>query len=178
MLNLLKVVRTRKFFVTALVLVLCFVPLKVSNLVTKVETSPMLSPKQQKCLAEVVYYESRSESTKGQMAVAFTVLNRVKSPKFPKSICKVVKQSKKKGIYQFSYLADKKLLSRSKEKEAWKKAQKVALDAVFLYESGSDFTKGADHYHTTKVSPDWSRSPKMKKVKVIQNHIFYKSKEI
>lgn len=160
---------------------LCFFPLKLSGNSFKSLGSPIsvkLSKKEEKCLTEVIYYESRSESKKGQMAVAFTVLNRVKSPRFPKSICKVVKQSKKKGVYQFSYLADKKALARPKEKKAYEKAKAIAKESILLHELGLDFTKGSDHYHTTKVSPDWSRSPKLKKVLTIQNHVFYKTREI
>jgi spore germination cell wall hydrolase CwlJ-like protein len=160
---------------------LCLFPLKLSSDSFKSSSSSVatkLSKEEEKCLAEVIYYESRSESKKGQMAVAFTVLNRVKSPRFPKSICKVVKQSKKKGIYQFSYLADKKALARPKEKKAYEKAKAIAKESVFLHELGLDFTKGSDHYHTKKISPDWARSSKLRKVLTIQNHVFYKTKGI
>ena len=57
------------------------------------------------CLAMAVYYEARSESRDAQMAVAEVILNRVNSPKFPNTICEVVKQDKGPKAYdcQFSF---------------------------------------------------------------------------
>lgn len=66
------------------------------------------------CLSSVIHHEARGEPFKGQVAVAQVVLNRVKSPHFPNTICKVVKQRK-----QFSWYPKKKL-TNAKSKMARK----------------------------------------------------------
>ena len=48
---------------------------------------------QTRCLAMAIYYEARGESEKGQIAVAQVIMNRVKSRKYPGSICNVVYQN-------------------------------------------------------------------------------------
>jgi hypothetical protein len=66
--------------------------------------------KQWACLAEAIYFEARGEPVEGQFAVAEVILNRVDSPKFPNSICKVVRQGTgRKHACQFSYNCDGKL---------------------------------------------------------------------
>ena len=42
------------------------------------------------CLAQAIYYEARSESEDGQRAVAQVVLNRVRHPAYPATVCGVV----------------------------------------------------------------------------------------
>lgn len=54
------------------------------------------------CLAEALFYESRGESSRGNKLIAQVVINRTKSPQFPDTVCKVIKQ-KIKGRYQYSY---------------------------------------------------------------------------
>jgi spore germination cell wall hydrolase CwlJ-like protein len=44
------------------------------------------------CLAKVVLHEAGNQSRTGQVAVAEVVMNRVRSPRFPNSICSVVLQ--------------------------------------------------------------------------------------
>ena len=58
------------------------------------------------CLTQAVYYESRGESRSGQSAVAQVILNRVRHPAFPKSVCGVVFQGAKTGGCQFSFACD------------------------------------------------------------------------
>src|SRR6185503_8085863 len=64
---------------------------------------PVVRSRDLNCLTEAVYYEARSESVRGQRAVAQVVLNRVKHPAFPKSVCAVVFQGAgHRGGCQFS----------------------------------------------------------------------------
>jgi spore germination cell wall hydrolase CwlJ-like protein len=44
------------------------------------------------CLARVILYEAGAESRAGQLAVAQVVMNRVRSPRFPNTICAVINQ--------------------------------------------------------------------------------------
>lgn len=128
---------------------------------------------EQKCLAEAVYFEARGESVKGQAAVAQVVLNRVRNPAYPKSICGVVYQNTNwRNRCQFSFACDGKKHQIS-EMPQWTVAQQVAkavsAGQIWLPEVGS-----ATHYHATYVRPRWARS--MVKVDKIGLHIFYRTK--
>src|SRR6202007_1851665 len=59
------------------------------------------------CLSQAVYYEAAREPLKGQEAVAQVVLNRVRHPAYPKSVCGVVYQgSAKLTGCQFTFTCD------------------------------------------------------------------------
>lgn len=117
-----------------------------------------LFPTEFNCLAENIYYEARSESTEGQLAVAAVTLNRVEDDRWPDTICEVVEQKS-----QFSWVGNVHEKPRGK---AWRKAQEVALQAL-----GDKNRLEATHFHATYVSPEWAT--KKKKVTKIGNHIFY-----
>ncbi len=122
------------------------------------------------CLADAVYYEARGETPSGQAAVAQVVLNRVRHPAFPKSICGVVFQ----GAYhrvgcQFSFACDGSM-KRNRERGAWGRAQKIAsraLAGAVMNEVGS-----ATHFHTTGVAPGWG--PRLLRVAQVGMHVFYR----
>ncbi|WP_112663229.1 cell wall hydrolase [Microvirga flavescens] len=129
--------------------------------------------KEQRCLAEAVYFEARSEPETGQAAVAQVVLNRVKSGLYPASICGVVYQNRHRHLAcQFTFACEGKAL-RITEPESWESAKRVAgavLDGrTYLAEVG-----GSTHYHADYVKPYWAR--RLKKMDVIGRHIFYKLK--
>lgn len=44
------------------------------------------------CMTRVMYFESNRSSPEGMLAVGTTVMNRLDSPKYPKSVCEVVGQ--------------------------------------------------------------------------------------
>lgn len=127
------------------------------------------------CLVEALYYESRGEPAEGVLATAKVILNRVSNPRYPKSVCGVVKQQLVKGIWQFSYLADKDLLKQPKDQKSWKKMQKIAQQAINLHYSGFEIIEGSMYYYNPKkANPKWAKSPKLKFVRQIGNHRFYK----
>ena len=67
----------------------------------------VFSKAEQKCLANAIYFEARSESLRGQAAVAQVVLNRVRNPAYPNSICGVVYQNDNwRNRCQFSFACD------------------------------------------------------------------------
>ena len=69
----------------------------------------MFSAKEQKCLANAIYFEARGETLRGQAAVAQVVLNRVRNPAYPETICGVVYQNQNlKNRCQFSFACDGK----------------------------------------------------------------------
>jgi spore germination cell wall hydrolase CwlJ-like protein len=127
--------------------------------------------KEQRCLAEAVYFEARSEPEEGQAAVAQVVLNRVKSGLYPSSICGVVYQNRHRHLAcQFTFACEGKAL-RIGESESWERAKRVA-SAVLEGRTYLADVGGATHYHANYVRPYWAR--RLKKMDVIGRHIFYK----
>ncbi|WP_282168557.1 cell wall hydrolase [Ruegeria atlantica] len=123
-----------------------------------------------KCLAEALYFEARGESVRGQFAVAEVILNRVKSSRFPSSLCGVIKQGTgKKYQCQFTYTCDgqKEIIREKRAYERVSKVARAAIDGV-----GVGLTEGATHYHTKAVRPSWSRV--YKETARIGVHIFYR----
>jgi spore germination cell wall hydrolase CwlJ-like protein len=122
------------------------------------------------CLAQAVYYESAREPAVGQAAVAQVVLNRLRHPAYPKSICGVVYQGAARSTgCQFTFTCDG-ALSHPPIPSLWSQAQTVArraLGGYVLKEVGS-----ATHYHAAYVAPYWA--PTLVKMKQIGQHIFYR----
>lgn len=121
------------------------------------------------CMTEAVYYEARGESARGQAAVAQVIMNRVKQPNFPKSVCAVVFQGAGRGGCQFSFACDGSMRA-AREEAAWDRARDVAarvLAGAALVNIGA-----ATHFHTLEVSPDWA--PQMLRVATVGMHVFYK----
>lgn len=125
---------------------------------------------EENCLARAVYFESRSESDMGQLAVAKVILNRVKDPNYPKTICGVVYQgSGSRNSCQFSFACDG-LPDDVKSPIAWAHARMIAEKAM----SGESYIAGlgnATNYHADYVNPRWSRT--MRRMVKIGHHIFY-----
>ena len=131
------------------------------------------SQTERRCLANGIYFEARGEPKKGQQAVAQVILNRVKNPAYPNSICGVVYQNKRKrNACQFSFACDG-IRDRVNSRKHWRKAVQVANDAIdgrfWLRSVGS-----ASHYHADYVWPKWRR--KMRKMVKIGRHIFYRTR--
>jgi len=126
------------------------------------------------CLVTTLYHEARNQPAEVVLAVAKVVLNRVDSPRYPKSICGVVKQQLVKGVWQFSFWREKKLLAKPIDKKSWVKMEKIAQQAINIHYAGFDIVDNAMYYHTRAVKPSWGRSPKLKRVAVIGDHIFYR----
>lgn len=80
------------------------------------------------CLARNIYFESRAEPEKGQVAVAYVVLNRMGDPRFPDTACAVVKE-KTRGFCQFSWYCDGKSDIPTNH-EAYERARRIALDVM------------------------------------------------
>ena len=124
------------------------------------------------CLTAAIYYEAASESALGQAAVAQVVLNRVRHPAFPNTVCGVVYSgSERRTGCQFTFTCDG-ARARAPEPGAWLRARRVALAAL-----GGAVTPevgNATHYHTLWVAPYWS--PSLVKVANIGAHTFYRWK--
>ncbi|MBV9591199.1 MAG: cell wall hydrolase [Hyphomicrobiales bacterium] len=136
--------------------------------------APERMGREERCLAEAVYFEARSEPEAGQAAVAQVVLNRVKSGLYPTSICGVVYQNRNRYLgCQFTFACEGKSL-RVTEPDAWAHATRIATNVLkgdtYLANVG-----GALNYHANYVRPGWARY--LQRASVIGHHIFYKPRD-
>ncbi len=122
------------------------------------------------CLTSAIYYEAGQESIDGQRAVAQVVLNRVRHPAFPASVCGVVYEgSTRQTGCQFTFTCDGSM-ARAPMAASWNRARVVAAAAL----AGSVYPDvgNATHYHADYVVPYWAAS--QAKTAVIGAHLFYR----
>ena len=119
---------------------------------------------QQECLAKAVYFEARSESLEGQLAVADVVLNRAASGRYPSTICEVVTQP-----WQFSFIRRGKFPTPDRTSRAWHDA--VAIADVATKNLVEVVPTNVLWYHANYVSPSWGQ--RLTRVTQIGAHIFY-----
>jgi len=125
---------------------------------------------ERRCLAEAIYYEARSETLAGQMAVAEVVLNRMRHRAYPNSICGVVYQGSERTTgCQFTFTCDGSMTAIPYGR-GWDRAQTVADHALMGF--ARPVTNRATHYHTTAVDPVWNDS--LVRTRRIGSHIFYR----
>lgn len=145
-------------------------------------SEPIIDQEELMCLAQNIYHEARSESIQGRLAVAHVTLNRVSSPRFPNTICEVVKQAKMSKWWmethgrevpirnkcQFSWYCDGKSDDVT-EIDAWN--QSIALSISVITGQSHDPTLGSTHYYNPyKADPYWKDA--FEKVVKIDNHVF------
>ena len=124
------------------------------------------------CLAINIYHEARGEPKAGQYAVAEVTLNRVKSKRYPNTVCEVVHQKRwdkirKRYVSAFSWTElDYAINVKSKQ---WREAMKIARQAY--HGKAEPKVSGALFYHANYVKPSWARKKKVKAR--IGKHIFY-----
>lgn len=122
------------------------------------------------CLTAAIYYESAYEPVDGQRAVAQVVLNRVRHPGYPASVCSVVFQGSERSTgCQFSFTCDGSL-GRTPNPALWERVRKVAAEALGGYVFAP--VGLSTHYHADYVVPYWASS--LVKLKPIGRHIFYR----
>lgn len=122
------------------------------------------------CMAKAIYYEASQEPPVGQMAVAQVILNRLRHPRYPKSICEVVFQgSERPSGCQFTFTCDG-AMKRRPDAAGLARAHSVA-DAA-LHGAVSFIAGQATHYHTIWIVPIWANQ--MNKVAIIGHHVFYR----
>jgi spore germination cell wall hydrolase CwlJ-like protein len=122
------------------------------------------------CLTSAIYYEAAQESTEGQRAVAQVVLNRVRHPAFPNSVCGVIYEGSTRVTgCQFTFTCDGSM-RQAPIPSLWNRARKVAAAAL----SGSVYAPVgyATHYHANYVVPYWASG--LVKTSVEGAHIFYR----
>ena len=130
--------------------------------------------KAEKCLANAVYCESRSEPVRGQIAVAQVVMNRAFSGFYPNDVCGVVYQNAHRHLAcQFTFACDG-IPDVVNDPESWERATRIARETLdgklWLPEIGK-----STHYHASYVSPYWVRA--MRKHAKIGLHHFYRPRQ-
>jgi spore germination cell wall hydrolase CwlJ-like protein len=116
-----------------------------------------------RCLAGAIYFESKSESLPGQLAVARVIVNRSKSGRFPASYCGVVYQPS-----QFSFVHRRSMPAINTNSHDWRDA--VAIARIADAGSWRSKAEGALFFHAARVSPAWHAT----RVARIGNHVFYR----
>jgi len=121
------------------------------------------------CLTQAIYYEAGMEPDAGQRAVAQVILNRVRHPSYPSTVCGVVYQGSERTTgCQFTYTCDGSL-RRKPSRFHWARAKKVAAEAL----AGKSYTTvgTATHYHASYVYPYWA--PSLRFLGTVGTHRFY-----
>jgi Cell Wall Hydrolase len=122
------------------------------------------------CLTEAIYYEARGESEDGQRAVAQVVLNRVRHPAYPNTVCGVVYQGSQRTTgCQFSFTCTG-VMGAIGDPVSWDRARRIAAAAL----RGSVYRRVglATNYHTTAIHPYWA--PSLVPQATVGAHIFYR----
>jgi spore germination cell wall hydrolase CwlJ-like protein len=115
------------------------------------------------CLAGAIYFESKSESLQGQLAVGHVIANRAASGRFPSSYCGVVYQRS-----QFSFVRGKSMPPIPRASRDWKEA--VAIAKIVDRELRPSPVGKALFFHARRVSPGW----RLTRVATLGNHVFYR----
>lgn len=140
-------------------------PVKASSLSAMVAAQPQPGelPRELHCLAGAIYFEAKSESLAGQLAVGRVVVARSKSGRFPNSYCGVVFQPS-----QFSFVRGSSMPVIPRGSKQWKNA--VAVAQIAHSNSWRSPVEGALFFHASYVSPGW----RLTRVGRIDNHVFYR----
>jgi Cell Wall Hydrolase len=119
--------------------------------------------KQAECLAGAIYFESKGESLEGQLAVARVIMARVKSPRFPNSICGVVFEKS-----QFSFVRGGKMPRIDRSHGHWRNAKAIAQ--IALADAWKSPMEGALFFHAKYVNPKW----RLTRLGSVGLHVFYR----
>jgi N-acetylmuramoyl-L-alanine amidase len=113
--------------------------------------------------ARLVHAEASGESFTGQVAVAASVLNRVKSPLYPNTLRGVIYQVVN-GFHQYSPVKDGRINLPANDS-----ARRAVQEAL----GGADPSRGATgFYNPRKTSNQWVRNQPV--TTVIGNHVFFR----
>jgi spore germination cell wall hydrolase CwlJ-like protein len=134
----------------------------LSQMVSAQTMPETLSP-ELRCLAGAIYFEAKSESLPGQLAVARVVVNRTKSGRFPASYCGVVYQPS-----QFSFVHRRSMPAINTGSQDWRDA--VAIARIADAGTWRSEAEGALYFHAARVTPSWRAT----RIARIGNHVFYR----
>ncbi|HEU0044985.1 cell wall hydrolase [Sphingomonas sp.] len=122
------------------------------------------------CLAAALIYEA-GDDTEGQRPVAQVILNRLRHPAFPKTVCGVVFEgSERRTGCQFTFTCDGAITRWKPTEAGWARARTVAAAALNGFVSSP--VGWATHYHTDWVVPYWQSS--LDKIAKVGTHLFFR----
>ncbi len=124
---------------------------------------PVSLSREMECLAGAIYFEARSETLAGQLAVGRVIVTRASSGRFPSSYCGVVYQPS-----QFSFVRSNGMPVVNHDSRLWQQAVKIAVIA----DSGAwkSPVEGAMFFHAAHVAPSWGKI----RMARVDNHVFYR----
>jgi spore germination cell wall hydrolase CwlJ-like protein len=125
--------------------------------------APAKLPREIECMASAIYFEAKSETLAGQLAVGRVIAARASSGRFPASYCGVVLQRS-----QFSFVRGGVIPVINRASASWQRAVKIALIA----DKGAwqSPVEGALFFHAARVSPSWGKD----RIAKVDNHVFYR----
>ncbi|MCT2558916.1 cell wall hydrolase [Tsuneonella sp. YG55] len=136
---------------------------------TEIGTSSTAYANALKCMTQAIYYEAANEPETGKRAVAQVVINRLRHPAYPNSVCGVVYEGANAPVCQFSFTCDGSLL-RAPMARQWGESRRVAAAALAGQVEPEVGT--ATNYHADYVVPRWAFT--LGKLTKIGRHIFYR----
>ncbi|ANY20963.1 Spore cortex-lytic enzyme precursor [Tsuneonella dongtanensis] len=136
---------------------------------TEIGTSSAAYSTALRCMTQAIYYEAANEPETGKRAVAQVVINRLKHPAYPNSVCGVVYEGANAPVCQFSFTCDGSLL-RTPMARQWNESRRIAAEALAGTTEPSVGT--ATNYHADYVVPKWAFT--LGKLAQIGRHIFYR----
>ena len=134
----------------------------LAETVAKLRSTEVAS-RELECLAGAIYFESKSESLHGQLAVGHVIANRANSGRFPSSYCGVVFQRS-----QFSFVRGRSMPAIARGGLQWKNA--VAIAKIVDQQLHTSPIGKALFFHARRVSPGW----RLTRVATLGNHVFYR----
>jgi N-acetylmuramoyl-L-alanine amidase len=137
-------------------------PLSLASLVSSQPHATALS-RELNCLAGAIYFEAKSESLSGQLAVGRVIVARSKSGRFPNSYCGVVFQPS-----QFSFVRGGGMPGIARGSQQWRNA--AAIAQIAHAGSWHSPVEGALYFHAAYATPGW----RLARVGRIENHVFYR----
>ena len=123
----------------------------------------------ERCLTQAIYYEAATESDAGKAAVAQVILNRMRPPAYPDTVCGVIYQGSSRPGCQFSFACDGSM-RRAPVPALWRRSGEIARAALTGRVEAS--VGMATHYHANYVLPYWA--PRLLKTATVGAHIFYR----
>ena len=140
-------------------------PMPTGDLAAKVAALRGSDPgsRELECLAVGIYFEAKSESLAGQLAVGHVIADRAKSGRFASTYCGVLFQRS-----QFSFVRGKSYPAPARAGRQWHNA--VAVAKIVDQKLHSSPVPNALFFHAKRVSPRW----RLSRVGSVGNHIFYR----
>lgn len=142
----------------------------------EIKKHPNTTEESIKCLSDNIYFEARNQTVEGMIAVGRVVINRVRDPRWPDTICGVIKDAvyttgvPVRNKCQFSWYCDGKS-DEIDDHGSYQEANTLARD-IILNNRWDGIVHGAVFYHANYVSPYWRTS--FAYVGRIDRHLFYR----